>query len=246
MRDIKDLIENIEKYKIALLQKTFESKKNTVAYVVLNGQPRVLKWYVPGLRQNMDIEYEVLKKGFSELSIPSPLEKDTENNVLVMSYVTGTNICDYVNDPQIELEEKKKAVALLADWLTSFHRFFKSETDFRIRGDANLRNFILGRDRVWGLDFEESRMGKPVEDLAGLYASILSTDPMFTDEKFKLGQILLDTYRKEAKWELDKINAEVSYCLLERIQWRPNDETILRKYATKIRQKGLQAARHNY
>jgi len=246
MREIKDLIETVEKYKTALLQKSFKSKKNTVGYVILNGQPRILKWYVPGLKQNMETEYEVLKKGFSELSIPSPLEKDTENNVLVLSYIQGMNVCDHLNDPQVDLEGKKKTTMRLADWLLAFHSFFKTENEFRIRGDPSLRNFILGRDRVWGLDFEESRMGAPVEDLAGVFVSILSSEPMFTEEKFQLGQILLDSYRKLAKWEIENINAEISYGLLERIQWRSKDEEILRKYATKIQQKGLHAARHNY
>jgi tRNA A-37 threonylcarbamoyl transferase component Bud32 len=246
MRDIKDLIDTVEKYKTALVQKSFKSKKNTVGYVLLNGQPRVLKWYVPGLKQNMETEYDVLKKGFSALSMPSPLEKDTENNVLVMSYIQGINVCDYLNDPQVVFEEKKKAVTFLADWLVAFHTFFKNEENFRIRGDPSLRNFIINRNQVWGIDFEESRTGAPVEDLAGIFVSILSSEPMFTEEKFKLGQILLDSYRKSAKWGIENINAEVSYSLLERIQWRPKDEAILRKYATKIRQKGLHAARHNY
>lgn len=245
MRDIKELIENADKYKNVLLQKSFQSKKNTVAYVVSNGQPRILKWFVPGLKQNMDIEYNVLKKGFSELAIPTPLEKDTENNVLVISYIMGENVCDIVNDPRKVLEEKKKIVQLLADWFVNFHSFFKSEDVFRIRGDATLRNFILSRGRIWGVDFEESRIGKPSEDLAKLCGSLLSTDPMFTDEKFQLCQTFLDSYRKSVKWDVENINTEISYALLERIQWRPNDEQILRKYATKIRNKGLQVARYN-
>src|SRR5512136_2178489 len=106
MRDIQELIDNVEKYKTAALQKSFESKKNTVAYVILNGQPRILKWFVPGLKQNMEIEYSVLKKGFSNLTMPSPLEKDSENNVLVMSYIMGENVCDLINDPQKILEVK--------------------------------------------------------------------------------------------------------------------------------------------
>jgi hypothetical protein len=69
---------------------------------------------------------------------------------------------------------------------------------------------------------------------------------MFTDEKFKLSQMFLDTYQKAAQWNIEQINAEISYALLERIQWRPNDEDTLRKYATKIRQKGLQVALHNF
>jgi tRNA A-37 threonylcarbamoyl transferase component Bud32 len=246
MRDIQDLIENVEKYKNVLLQKRFESKKNTVAYVVSNGQPRILKWFVPGLKQNMDIEYSVLKKGFSDLPIPSPLEKDTENNVLVMSYIMGKNVCDIINDPSTTIDEKQKVVHLLADWFVHFHTFFKSEDGFRLRGDATLKNFILSRGRIWGVDFEESRIGKPGEDLATLCVSLLSTDPMFSDEKFQLCQMFLDAYRKSVKWGVENINAEISYALLERIQWRPKDEEILRKYATKIRNKGLQVARHNF
>ena len=89
-------------------------------------------------------------------------------------------------------------------------------------------------------------MGKPSEDLATLCVSLLSTDSMFTDEKFQLCQIFLDSYRKSVKWDVENINTEISYALLERIQWRPKDEEVLRKYATRIRNKGLQVARHNF
>jgi tRNA A-37 threonylcarbamoyl transferase component Bud32 len=246
MRDIQELIDNTERYKNVLLQRRFESKKNTVAYVLDDGHPRILKWFVPGLKQNMDIEYNVLKKGFSDLSVPSPLKKDTENNVLVMNYIIGENICDLIHDSQRSIEEKQKIIHHLANWFVKFHMFFKSEDGFQLRGDATLRNFILSRDRVWGVDFEESRVGKPGEDLATLCGSLLSTNPMFTDEKFQLCEIFLDAYRKSVKWEMAHVNAEISYALLERIQWRPNDEEILRKYATRIRKSGLQVARHNF
>jgi tRNA A-37 threonylcarbamoyl transferase component Bud32 len=246
MRPIEDLISTVEKYKPALLQKRFESKKNTVGYVVLNGQARILKWYVPGLKKNMDTEYSILKKGSLQLLMPLPLEKDTDNHVLVMSYIVGTNVCDIINDKKVSFEEKKQVVERLADWLGRFHATFKSEDGFCIRGDASLRNFILSKDHIYGVDFEEARAGKPVEDVAGMCASILSTDPMFTDEKFQLCQHFLDAYRRGVKWPLDNVNTEISYALLERIQWRPNDEELLRKIATKIRNKGLRAAGYNH
>jgi len=246
MRTIEDLISTTEKYKPALLQKQFKSKKNTVGYVVLNGQARILKWYVPGLKKNMDAEYEILKKGSLELSMPLPLEKDTENYVLVMSYIVGENVCDLINDQRVPFEEKKQVIDLLAEWLVKFHALFKSEEGFRIRGDPSLRNFILSRGRIYGVDFEESRIGKPVEDVAGICGSILSTDPMFTDEKYQLCQQFLDTYRRSVTWPVKNVNAEIAYALLERIQWRPKDEELLRKVAVKIRNKGLWVARHNH
>ena len=246
MRDIQDLLDNVDKYKNALLQKRFQSKKNTVAYVLSDIHPRVLKWFVPGLRQNMELEYSILKKGFSDLSIPSPLEKDEENTVLILSYIIGENVCDILNDATKNFEDKQKTIQRLADWFFRFHRFFKTEEGFRIRGDATLRNFIVSRGRIWGVDFEESRRGRPGEDLSTLCASLLSTTPMFTDEKFQLCQTFLDTYQKSVTWTVETISADISYALLERIQWRPQDEEILRKYATKIRMKGLQRARHNF
>lgn len=246
MRDIQTLIDKAEKYKGTLVQKRFDSKKNTVAYVMFNGQPRVLKWFVPGLKQNMDNEYNVLKKGVSDLAIPSPFEKDTDNYVLVMSYIHGNNVCDVLNDPQLSFEEKEKIMHHLADWFVRFHSHFKTEQGFQIRGDAIIRNFIQQKSHIYGVDFEESRNGKPSEDLATFCGSLLSTDPMFTDEKFDLCQIVLESYRTSAKWSIDSMSAEISYALLERIQWRPSDEELLRKYATKIRTKGLQIARQNY
>jgi tRNA A-37 threonylcarbamoyl transferase component Bud32 len=246
MREIQDLFGKVERYKTVVLQRCFPSKKNTVTYVTLDGQPRVLKWFVPGLKQNMENEYTILKKGCSTLSIPHPYEKDAENNVLVLSYIPGENIYDVISDPQRRLEEKQDIIRRLADWVVHFHTFFRTETGFRLRGDATLRNFILNKGQIWGVDFEESRIGSPVEDPATLCVSLLTTDPMFTDEKFQLCQDFLDAYRKAAAWSIENVAAEISYAMLERIQWRPQDEKVLRSYAAKIRSKGLHVARHNH
>jgi tRNA A-37 threonylcarbamoyl transferase component Bud32 len=240
MREIQWLIDNVERYEKAIIQKRFPSKKNTVAYVLLNGQPRVLKWFVPGLKQNMEKEHTILKKGVSSLSIPSPFEIDFENNVIVISYIPGENICDYLNDSQKNDEDKEQCIQRLAEWFIQFHTFFKTDQGFQIRGDATLRNFIQYKGSIWGVDFEESRNGKPSEDLATFCSSLLTTDPMFTEQKFRLCQVFLTTYRNSTRWILENLHADIAYALLERIQWRPNDEELLRRYATTIRNKGLQ------
>ena len=240
MRDIKELIENSETYHTVLYQKVFESKKNTVAYVLIEGKPRVLKWYVPGFTRNMENEYRILKKGSSHVHMPTVHTKDTENHVLVMDYIPGRNLCDVITDEQLSLKEKKKILELAAGWFSLFHTFFKTPEGFQIRGDPNVKNFILShRHVIYGVDFEESRPGKPVEDIAGFCASLLSTNPMFTKEKFELCTDFIAAYSKSVKWTLEKVNEEVAYALLEKIQWRPEQEEILRKFATKIRTDGL-------
>ena len=238
MKNIEELVKNVKKYKKAVIQDKLESKKNTVAYVTLDDKPRVLKWFVPGLKRQMKIEYDVLKKGSSKLNIPSIYKMDEKNNVLIMNYIIGENLCDLINDEKTTTNEKKRLMILLAEWFNEFHNHFKTEDQFRIRGDSTLRNFIL-TDRIWGVDFEESRMGKVVEDIAEMCSSILSTDPMFTSEKFQLCKTFIDSYIKLAPGRIVNANDEIAYALLEKIQWRPDDEEILRKYSRIIREKGL-------
>ena len=127
---------------------------------------------------------------------------------------------------------------LLAEWFVEFHNHFRINNQFRIRGDSILRNFIL-TDQIWGVDFEESRIGKVVEDIAGMCSSILSTDPMFTYEKFQLCEIFIDSYLKLVPGRIINVNDEIAYALLEKIQYRPGQEDILRKYSKNIREKGL-------
>lgn len=246
MRNIEDLIQTVEKYQTALVQKRFVSKKNTVAYVLFNNQPRILKWYVPGLKQNMETEYSFLKKSASHLKVPSVYEKDTENNVLILSYILGSNICDTIHDPEVSLEKKQRIFVQLAEWFVLFHLFFKTEEAFFIHGDPSIRNFIVSRNHLWGVDFEEARKGKPVEDVAGVCASLLTTDPMFTDEKFHLCSTFIGSYKNSVKWTLENLNNEISYALLQKIQWRPSEEALLRKYATQIKIHGLTIDRHNF
>jgi len=238
MRNIEELTKNVKKYKKAVIQQNLDSKKNTVAYVTLKGKPRVLKWFVPGYKRQMMTEYSILKKGASKLNMPSLCEIDEENNVLVTNYIIGENLCDIINNEKTTKDEKQRLMILLAEWFFNFHNHFKTDESFRIRGDSTLRNFLM-TDRIWGVDFEESRPGKTIEDIAGMCASILTTDPMFTSEKFQLCKTFIESYMKLAPGRITNINDEIAYSLLEKIQWRSDDEEIIRKYSKKIKEKEL-------
>lgn len=238
MKDIDELINKFDKYRDISVQRKFKSKKNTVAYVLFNGKPCIIKWYAPGFRRNMEVEYNTLKNGSSKLNMPSVLNCDFENFIITMSYFMGENLCDIVNSEKTSFDENKRLMFLLAEWFGKFHNYFASSDGFIIRGDSSLRNFILN-DRICGVDFEESRLGKPVEDIACLCSSLLSTDPMFNSEKYNLCKIFIKSYKDLVKWNLENIWEEISYALLRKIQWRPDDEKILREHSLKIRKHGI-------
>ena len=143
MRDIEELVRNIKKYSKVIIQKKLKSKKNTVAYVTISSKPRILKWFIPGLQKNLQREYEVLKNSQKQLQVPFVFEIDKKNNILILNYITGDNLCDLLNDKNIIFSEKERLVNLLAQWYITFHNHFKKENEFKIHGDATLRNFIF-------------------------------------------------------------------------------------------------------
>ncbi len=238
MHDIGYLVDNVEKYKNAIIQKKYFSKKNTVAYVILNKKPVVLKWFAPGFKNNMQNEFSILRNLPSSINTPNIIEKDEENNVLVISHIFGKNLCDVINDENILISIKQNLMMYLSKWFYKFHSYFHENKNYRIRGDSILRNFIL-TNRIWGLDFEESRLGKPVEDIAAMCCSILSTEPMFKNWKFQLSKIFINSYNDYSNLKLSDINEQISYSLLEKIQYRPDDEMIFRKYSERISNIGL-------
>ncbi len=237
MKNIEEILKKLDNYNDIIVQKSFKSKKNTVAYVTIKNNPRILKCFVPGLKQNMNKEHQILEKG-KGLNTPNVYKKDEKNNILIMNYISGENLCDIINDKKTSYSEKQKLMELLAEWFNDFHNYFKNEEEFIIRGDSNLRNFILN-DQIWGVDLEETRKGQPTEDIADMCSSILTTKPMFTNEKYKLCKKLIKSYVEKSPGRIKNIDSEVSYSILKKIQYRPKEEELLRKHAKRIRKQGL-------
>jgi len=238
LKDIDLLIKNSNKYKDAIIQKKYKSKKNTVAYITLNNKPKVVKWFAPGFKKNMDKEYSILSTGYLKLNIPTPFEKDQKHNVILMSYIIGENLCDLINDENMTTSEKQRLMLLLSEWFSNFHNYFRKGNKTYIRGDSILRNFIFS-NKIWGVDFENSRYGKPDEDISQMCASILSTDPMFTDEKIQLCNIFIKNYERIEETKFHQIDDDIAYFLLEINQRRSNNKQMILDYANKIKETGL-------
>jgi len=214
MKDIETLIKNSSKYKNTIFQKKFFSKKNTVAYVLYEKKPRILKWFAPGYKYQMKNEYNVLSKLNNKLRVPNVYELDDSNNVIVMNYINGRNLCDIINNQNENLSTKKKIIIELASWFKEFHFFYKDCDEFYIRGDSILRNFIF-KDGVWGLDFEEFRIGDVKTDIADMCSSILTTDPKYTNEKYELCRIFIENYSKNLLIDYVSLSKFLSYSILK-------------------------------
>ena len=147
----------------------------------------VVKTYPKADADVIQKEYSILERCHaSGVLAPTPIA--LEGNAIVMSHVDGSVLSTVLDsrwlhtDPANPAPETDTACIAesLARWLHAFHSAF----GFRLRrGDVNMRNFMLSGEGLYGLDFEEASEGDVIEDLGQACATVLSMDPMFTEEK---------------------------------------------------------------
>jgi tRNA A-37 threonylcarbamoyl transferase component Bud32 len=202
----------------------FQSRKNTVYLVERSGWRLVLKVYDNDRWKN---EAETLRSAH-EAGIPVPDVVDVGDKALLMEFIPGRSVNDYLETTA--MEEKVLGVA---DWLAAFHRAFRSGDEVRIKSDAIFKNFIVS-DRLYGIDFELSRMGRPEEDVGEALAYLLDTDPMFTEEKFELGRRCIRHYEKASGIVLKDIDVFIGTALREAARFRPAQKDFLNKKAGEI------------
>ncbi len=213
-----------------IFQKQFESKRNNVALVEINGEQKVLKWFKPSNIKQMETEVSILQSLPSSIHIPTISRIDAENNFFIMEFIPGDNLCDIINNSSISFEEKKEYLMLLAKWFSTFHKETRIDIGFQIKGDAHLRNFILSHNKVWGVDFEESCFGNPSEDIANVCISILTTNPCFTSQKINLSKYFLKTYQNLVPWSLEHYDQTFTSIMNNIIQRREQSHYLNQQY----------------
>ena len=189
-----ELPDFIDKLNYFIIQK-LNSKKNTVVKVVFNRPtdsfPKniVIKIF---RTLNAQKEYsELIKLQNQELTVPRILF--FRNPFLILNYIEGENLCDFINDKLIDVQElgllddnnRKKieeSLLKLAEWLGNLHinnMISKENLSVLNKGDTRLRDFIFNTEtgQIHGTDFEETYIGNPIDDLAWVCCSLLDTNP---------------------------------------------------------------------
>jgi tRNA A-37 threonylcarbamoyl transferase component Bud32 len=199
----------------------FQSRKNAVYLVERDGRRLVLKLYE---NDRWRVEADVLREALTAgIAVPETVEM--RERAILMEFIEGRPANDY-----LETERMDEMALGVAGWLAGFHTAFRHGDLVRLKSDAIFRNFIVS-DRIYGLDFELSRMGRPEEDVGEALAYLLDTDPMFTPEKFRLGMSFIERYEKESGIALQNIEEYVARSLREASEFRRSPEFLIKKAA---------------
>ncbi len=166
----------------------FISKKNEV---FLDGKI-VVKTYKN--KETCQIEYNnimLLRENY--IKVPKVLEKELFS--IKMEYIEGDVVCDVIEDFDLY---KMKSLLL---WIFDFHE----KTGF-LRGDINLRNFILTKEnKIISIDFEEEfSEGEKEIDIGKLFAFIAFYRPEFSQKKIEICKLMLNLVLNH-RYDLAKI-----------------------------------------
>lgn len=195
----------------AEVKQVLKSKKHRVYLINIDKKEMVLKWYQQGYQRNMIKECEILTEKSTPYPKPFVIRKNEKEGFLLMSYINGENICDLINNPRFCFHRKILLIQHLSHWFTQFHDYHQSKKETLVHGDAHLRNFIATpKGIIYGLDFEETFRGDFMIDIADFCASILTTNPMFTEEKHKLVDTFIQHYGELTSYKLKDIEKKIN------------------------------------
>ncbi|MBT9147880.1 MAG: hypothetical protein DDT32_01647 [Syntrophomonadaceae bacterium] len=207
---------NIVSYKF---KEKFYSKKNQVSLKKFSDtEGREYEWVVkhysnPQMRLKNEVKILMIlhSKG---LSVPKIIYNS--ENYVVMEYIQGRTLLGYIEEKeQLSLDNHVQSEVLgvieeLAHWLKKFYIICTSVYNKTyILGDVNLRNFIVG-DQIYGVDFENTRMGKVEEDIGKLCAFALTYNPPFTPWRCTLVDFMKKIMSDVIEMPIDRITMEMA------------------------------------
>ncbi|MGC8557795.1 MAG: RIO1 family regulatory kinase/ATPase [Nitrososphaeria archaeon] len=177
----------------------FTSRKNEVFLIKREGKLSVMKKFAS--YDSAKNEWVFLSALNGRFNAPEPIAID--GNVLIMAYVPGALVHDLLN---------AKTLKMLASWMANLHMYGIS------KGDCTLRNFIISKQGICGIDWEEADTSEKFKkDLSEICGNII----MLTDD-FKLCCLFLNHYSAASHSANIDIKDELVLFLKSRITFRPD------------------------
>lgn len=101
----------------------------------------------------------------------------TAKNNIILKYVNGTPLPDWLLDKELTTKELQNVADSLVFWLKSFYKGVKQNKTKIILEDVNCRNFLVCKDgKICGLDFEGLTRGEKEENVGELITYIKNYD----------------------------------------------------------------------
>lgn len=198
-----EILEEFKSFK----NQAFKVKTSSNNYYILKIYQKDSKSY-----NSLGEAVNLKKLDFKGVNVPKVFYKSSPNNpadCLLLEYVPGITISQLLEelnwDIDDEINEFKKCLTSLGKWMASLHEIKENYGSF-LKGDCNLRNFIWNGREIYGLDFEEPRMGDPCEDLGEICFFLLTNSPPLTPLRLEMVDWFLKSYEESSETKIRNIS----------------------------------------
>lgn len=196
----------------------FFSRKNKVTLETFRGEQAVKKRFFS--EKSMHRELNVLaylESAGLRIEAPKILSVEQEKNTIYLEYIPGRLLSDFA--PEIFLDKLSEVV----DWLRKLHLIGLA------KGDNNPRNFLIYREKVYGLDFEESHpiilgnrdMSQDLVDLMSTSILVLVSKGLPPDKTIKRIMSIVTTRYGDLFQSEKEYFAQMEGFLRRRSKYRP-------------------------
>ncbi|MCR3922187.1 MAG: hypothetical protein NUK65_06685 [Firmicutes bacterium] len=208
----------------------FYSKKNDVAlFSFIDSRQQTKEWVVKKYCTGKTTKEKDILNYLYEGGLAVPELIYAGENHLVLQYLKGVTLLEWLERQEQHYEighASRQTIVNWADWfLLCYSLLEKAYGESMILGDVNWRNFILA-ETIYGLDFEDCRIGKREEDIGCLCAFALTYNPSFTPWKLKLVAVIQDVFEDKLSLSSTLISREMNK-ELSRMQERRDSKLLL-------------------
>ena len=203
-----------------IFEKKFDSKKNQVYLVKNTNLENQDERFVVKVYKNSQILIKELNilRGLMEHGMRVPRVLFAGEEYILLENLPGQTLTDYfekIEKAGLSPEHAYWAADDLCEWLYEFYETIQKITGEKlVMKDVNLRNFIVSRDGIYGIDFEEVDIGFPEEDIGKICAFLLTYRPEFTPWKLNMAEYIRDKATKKLNLDpnlvIDELNRELS------------------------------------
>jgi len=167
--------------------KKFKSKKNNVFLINNEGQFKILKKFSSINVYNKEKNFYKILHG-ENLMLPIILEENILEKSIVYEYLGDRNGVDIIEGYEEEnnLEECINFLIKIYNWLKDFHSVPYIKENELCFFDLSFRNFLLYRDRIYGIDLESITEGNLSLDVGRMMAMYLYYDEVKSDFKLNV------------------------------------------------------------
>lgn len=191
------------------IMEKFFSKKNQVFRILANPSDKVTKIFsdLSGFQREKEI---VKLLANTELTTPCQLSVDDNALTIVYEYIDAVPVVDLIET--VDLAKAKEIMEKICDWLVLFYKTIYKKTNKQyILGDIHLRNLLYEENEgmIYGVDFEDCRLGLLETDIARIYVFILHYDPAFTERKRELAKFIRENLTMRLNLDTEFLEEEI-------------------------------------